>query len=152
MATTGVFNGTSLVVLIGSEVVAHATSCSLSFSVDLPDSTDKQSRGWTEHIGGVKSWSLTTDGLATIDPAATASYFTTSELMSAIATRTPVTVKFTTVDNSVVGGVTPVPGDRYWTGSAYIESMDITADMESPVTYSVSFTGTGELTQGTTGV
>jgi len=144
MATTGVFNGTSLVVLVGSEVVAHATSCSLSFSVDLPDSTDKQSGGWTEHIGGVKSWTLTTDGLATVDPAATASYYTTSELMTAIAARTAVTVKFTTVS-----GTTPVAGDRYWSGSAFIDSMDITADMESPVTYSVSFTGTGELTQST---
>ncbi len=144
MATTGVFNGTSLVVLIGSEVVAHATSCSLSFSVDLPDSTDKESQGWTNHIGGAKSWSLTTDGLATVDPAATASYYTTGELMTAIANRTAVTVKFTTVS-----GTTPVTGDLYWTGSAFIESMDITADMESPVTYSVSFTGTGALTQAT---
>ena len=144
MPTTGVFNGTSLVVLIGDEVVAHATSCSLSFSVDLPDSTDKESQGWTNHIGGAKSWSLTTDGLATVDPAATASYYTTGELMTAIANRTAVTVKFTTVS-----GTTPVTGDLYWTGSAFIESMDITADMESPVTYSVSFTGTGALTQAT---
>jgi predicted secreted protein len=144
MATTGVFNGTSLVVMIGTEVVAHATSCSLSFSVDLPDSTNKQSQGWTNHIGGVKSWSLTTDGLATVDPAATANYYTTGELMSAIAARTPVTVWFTTVS-----GTTKVTGDLSWTGSAFIESMDITADMESPVTYSATFTGTGELTQAT---
>lgn len=149
MATSGVFNGTSLVVLVGSEVVAHATSCSLSFSVDLPDSTDKESQGWTKHIAGAKSWSLTTDGLATVDPAATASYYTTGELMAAIANRTAVTVKFTTVNNETVGGVTPVTGDLIWSGSAFIESMDITADMESPVTYSVSFTGTGALTQAT---
>ena len=144
MATTGVFNGTSLVVLVGSEVVAHATSCSLSFSVDLPESTDKQSSGWTEHIAGAKSWSLTTDGLATVDPAATANYYTTAEIMTAIANRTAVQVKFTTVS-----GTTPVTGDIYWSGSAFIESMDITADMESPVTYSVSFTGTGALVQAT---
>ena len=145
MATTGVFNGTSLVVLVGTEVVAHATSCSLSLSVDLPETTDKQSGGWTEHLAGAKSWTLTTDGLATVDPAATASYYTTGEIMSALANRTAVTVKFTTVS-----GTTAVVGDLYWSGSAFIESMDITADMESPVTYSASFTGTGALTQGTT--
>jgi predicted secreted protein len=144
MATTGVFNGTSLVVMVGTEVVAHATSCSLSFSVDLPETTDKQSGGWTEHLAGAKSWTLTTDGLATVDPAATASYYTTGELMSAIANRTAVTVWFTTVS-----GTTKVTGDLSWTGSAFIESMDITADMESPVTYSASFTGTGALTQAT---
>jgi hypothetical protein len=64
--------------------------------------------------------------------------------MTAIANRTAVTVKFTTVS-----GTTPVTGDLIWSGSAFIESMDITADMESPVTYSVSFTGTGQLTQAT---
>lgn len=144
MATTGVFNGTSLVVLVGAEVVAHATSCSLSLSTDLPETTDKQSGGWAEHLAGAKSWTLTTDGLATVDPAATASYYTTGELMSAIANRTKVTVKFTTVS-----GTTAVIGDLYWSGEAFIESMDITADMESPVTYSASFTGTGALAQGT---
>jgi predicted secreted protein len=133
-----------LVVLIGTEVVAHATSCSLSFSVDLPESTTKQSGGWVDHIGGAKSWSLTTDGLATVDPAATASYYTTGELMTAIANRTAVTVKFTTVS-----GTTVVSGDLIWSGSAFIESMDITADMEAPVTYSATFTGTGVLTQAT---
>jgi predicted secreted protein len=144
MPTSGVFNGTSLVVLVGTEVVAHATSCSLSFSVDLPDSTTKQSNGWVDHIGGAKSWTLTTDGLATVDPAATASYYTTGELMTAIANRTAVQVKFTTVS-----GTTPVNGDLIWYGNAFIESMDITADMESPVTYSVSFTGSGQLQQTT---
>ena len=144
MPTTGVFNGTSLVVLVGTEVVAHATSCSLSFSVDLPESTTKQSGGWVDHIGGAKSWTLTTDGLATVDPAATASYYTTGELMTAIANRATVTVKFTTVS-----GTTPVTGDLIWSGSAFIESMEITADMESPVTYSATFTGTGALTQAT---
>ena len=67
MATTGVLNGTSLVVLIGTEVIAHATSCSLSVSSDLPDATTKDSGGWNENIAGAKSWSLTTDGLATVE-------------------------------------------------------------------------------------
>ncbi len=34
MPTTGIFNGTNLVVLVGTEVVAHSTSCSLSVSAD----------------------------------------------------------------------------------------------------------------------
>lgn len=144
MSTTGVFNGTSLVVMVGTEVVAHATSCSLSISADLPDSTTKQSGGWTDHIAGVRSWSLTTDGLATVDPAATANYYTTGELVSALNSRATVTVMFTTVS-----GTTVVTGDLKWSGLAFVESMDITADMESPVTYSATFTGTGALTQAT---
>jgi len=149
MATTGVFNGTSLVVLIGSEVVAYATSCSLSIAIDAPDASTKQSLGWADEIGGQRSWSLTTDGLATVSPTTTvANYVSLPELTTLALLRQPVTVMFTTVDNSTVGGVTPVTDDAKWTGSAFIESVDMTADMESPVTYSVSFKGTGVLTQG----
>jgi predicted secreted protein len=149
MATTGIFNGTSLVVLIGTEVIGYATSCSLSLAIDTPDSSTKQSLGWADEIGGQKSWSLTTDGLATVVPGTVATYVTTAELNALAIARTAVSVKFTTVDNSTVGGITPVTGDVIYSGSAFIESVDMTADMENPVTYSVSFKGTGPLTIAT---
>jgi predicted secreted protein len=149
MATTSVFNGTSLVVLIGTEVIGFATSCSLSLTIDAPDASTKQSLGWADEIGGQRSWSLTTDGLATVVPGTVATYVTTAELNALAIARTPVVVKFTTVDNSTVGGVTPVTGDVIYSGSAFIESVDMTADMENPVTYSVSFKGTGVLTIAT---
>lgn len=149
MATTSVFNGTSLVVLIGTEVIGYATSCSLSLAIDAPDASTKQSLGWADEIGGQRSWSLTTDGLATVVPGSVATYISTTELNNLAITRAAVTVKFTTVDNSTVGGVTPVSGDTIYSGSAFIESVDLTADMENPVTYSVSFKGTGPLTIGT---
>jgi predicted secreted protein len=149
MATTSVFNGTSLVVLIGTEVIGFATSCSLSLAIDAPDASTKQSLGWADEIGGQRSWSLTTDGLATVVPGTVATYVTTAELNALAIARTAVQVKFTTVDNSTVGGVTPVTGDVIYSGSAFIESVDMTADMENPVTYSVSFKGTGVLTIAT---
>jgi len=149
MATTSVFNGTSLVVLIGTEVIGYATSCSLSLAIDTPDASTKQSLGWADEIGGQRSWSLTTDGLATVVPGTVATYISTTELNNLAIARAAVTVKFTTVDNSTVGGVTPVTGDTIYSGSAFIESVDMTADMENPVTYSVSFKGTGPLTIGT---
>jgi predicted secreted protein len=149
MATTSVFNGTSLVVLIGTEVIGFATSCSLSLAIDAPDASTKQSLGWADEIGGQRSWSLTTDGLATVVPGTVATYVTTAELNALAIARTSVVVKFTTVDNSTVGGVTPVTGDVIYSGSAFIESVDMTADMENPVTYSVSFKGTGPLTIAT---
>jgi predicted secreted protein len=142
MATTGVFNGTNLVVLVGSEVIAHATSCSLTVSADLPDATTKQSGGWAEEIPGLRSWSLTTDGLATVEE--TGSNYLVGDIFTALSNRTKLTVKFTTATGS-----TPITGDLYWEGDAYVESLEMTGDMESPVTYSVSFTGTGDLTQDT---
>jgi len=142
MPTTGIFNGTNLVVLVGSEVVAHSTSCSLSVSADLPDSTTKSSGGWADQIAGLRSWSLTTDGLATVEP--TNVNYSVGDIFSALNGRGVVTVKFTTANGS-----TPIVGDLVWSGSAFVESLDITADMESPVTYSASFTGQGVLTQTT---
>ena len=148
MATTSVFNGTSLVVLIGTEVIAYSTSCSLSIAIDVPDASTKESLGWAQEIRGQRSWSLTTDGLATVSPTTTvANYVSLPELTTLAVTGAAVTVKFTTVNNDTVGGVTPVPADAVWTGLAFIESVDMTADMENPVTYSVSFKGTGVLTQ-----
>jgi len=151
MATTSVFNGTSLVVLIGTEVIGFATSCSLSLAIDTPDASTKQSLGWADEIGGQKSWSLTTDGLATVVPGSVATYVSTAELTAMAIARTSVLVKFTTIDNGTTPtpGVTPVPGDVIYSGQAFIESVDMTADMENPVTYSVSFKGTGALTIGT---
>jgi predicted secreted protein len=145
MATTSVFNGTSLVVLVGAEVIGYATSCSLSLAIDTPDASTKQSLGWADEIGGQRSWSLTTDGLATVDPTSAAPYISTVELNGLAIERIPVEVKFTTVNNDVVDGVTPVPDDVIYYGYAFIESVDMTADMENPVTYSVSFKGTGVL-------
>jgi predicted secreted protein len=142
MPTTGIFNGTNLVVLVGSEVVAHSTSCSLSISADLPDATTKQSGGWADQIAGLRSWSLTTDGLTTVEP--TSLNYSVGDIFSALNGRGVVTVKFTTATGS-----TPIVGDLVWSGSAFVESLDITADMESPVTYSASFTGQGVLTQAT---
>jgi predicted secreted protein len=145
MATTGVFNGTSLVVLIGGEVIAYSTSCSLSIAIDTPDASNKESLGWAEEIGGQRSWSLTTDGLATVSPTTVvATYVSLPELTTLAIARTAVTVMFTTV---TAGTATPIVDDAKWTGQAFIESVDMTADMENPVTYSVSFKGTGILTQ-----
>ena len=144
-ATVGLFNGTSLVVLVNGQVLGHSTSCSLSLAIDAPDASTKQSGGWAEEIGGQRSWSVTTDGLSTVAPGVLATYVSTDELMILAAARTAVTVMFTTVSS----GSTVNPGDVYWSGQAFIESVDITADMENAATYSVSFKGTGALATGT---
>jgi predicted secreted protein len=137
MPTTGIFNGTNLVVLVGTEVVAHSTSCSLSVSTDLPDSTTKDSSGWAQQIQGLRSWSVSTDGLAVIESAAAG--VNVEDLFSSVSSRTDVTLTFSTF----------VSGDKIWTGTAAVESLDFTGDMESPATFSASFTGTGALVMTT---
>jgi TP901-1 family phage major tail protein len=137
MATSGVFNGTLLVVKIGGVAFAHSTSCSLSVSTDLPDASTKDSAGWAAQIQGQRSWSVSTDGLAVIE--ASAALINVEDLFSSISSRTDVTLTFSTF----------VSGDKIWTGVAQIESLDFTGDMESPATFSASFTGTGALVMTT---
>ena len=44
MATTGVFNGTDLLLKVEGSTIGHTTSCTLTISHDLPEATTKIGR------------------------------------------------------------------------------------------------------------
>lgn len=129
-------NGTNLVIKVGGVPILKATTASIEMSVDMPDATTKDSQGWAEFFAGVRSWTLSSDGL--IDYATSANV-ETDELVAMLIARTPVSVSFGTSTS----------GDMLLSGSAYVSSISQTADMESPSGFSVSFQGTGALTQST---
>jgi predicted secreted protein len=129
-------NGTNLVIKVGGVPLLKATTASLEMSVDMPDATTKDSAGWAEFFAGVRSWTLSSDGL--IDYATSASV-ETDELVAMLIARNTVSVTFST----------STAGDMLLSGSAYVSSISQTADMESPSGFSVSFQGTGALTQST---
>ena len=129
-------NGTNLVIKVGGNPIMKATTASLELSVDMPDATTKDSQGWAEFFAGVRSFTLSTDGL--IDYA-TASSVQINELVTMLINRTAVAMVFTT-------GTT---GDAQLAGNVYVSSISQTADMESPSGFSVTFQGTGALTQTT---
>lgn len=132
--TTGVFNATNLIVLIDGVAVGHTTSAELSVEADLPDATTKDSSGWAEHIKGTRSWGVSVDGLVAYDGS-----YPSQTLLDLILNRTSVTLQFTTQET----------GDTYWTGTASLQSDTISAEMESPASFSGSFTGNGALTSAT---
>jgi predicted secreted protein len=129
-------NGTNLVIKIAGNPILKATTASLEMSVDLPDATTKDSAGWSEFFAGVRSWTLSSDGLVDY---ATAAGVETDELVALLIARSPVAISF----------ATSTAGDMVLSGNAYITSISQTADMESPSGFSVSFQGTGTLSQGT---
>ena len=139
------FNGNDLVLAIhntsGSEVkFAHSQSASISFSNSLVDVTTKDSNSWEEMISGRKSFSISTDGLADFDDVASA---TATEQFSDYALAG--TQVFFTFERPATGLST---GDlEGWSGSAFIESFEISAASDEAVTYSVSLKGTGQLTK-----
>ena len=137
MATTGVFNGTDLLLKFhstdGSEVaVGHSTSCTLSLSNDLPEATTKDSSGYAEHIAGVISGELSFEGLVAYDDSNNA-----IQAADYLLARTKVYWSFGTAET----------GDAVYNGAGYLNSVEMSGEMESPVSYSGSITITGSITK-----
>ena len=139
MASTGLMNGTLIVLSVSTDgstynTIGHATSSSISYSLDTPDATSKDSGGYREIIAGVRSLDFSFDGFVAYDD-------TTGidELLAFIDGRTKVNCKFGT-------GVTD---DTVYSCDGFLTSIDYTADSESPVTYSGTFSSTGSVTTAT---
>lgn len=122
--------------LDGQEPIAHSTSASISFNNDLRDITSKDSGGYQENAGGLRSFELSTDALQDIN-----ADLDFKEFYDDINERNEVIVRFA---ERATGG-----SDVKWEGSGYISSLSMDAGVEENVTYSVTITGTGVVTKGT---
>tara|TARA_B110000977_G_scaffold149151_1_gene189064 strand:+ start:2850 stop:3260 length:411 start_codon:yes stop_codon:yes gene_type:complete len=131
MATTGIMNGTLLGVYAGSTLIAHATEGSISLSMDTRDATTKSSSGSRDLLEATKSGTISVSALYAEDAA-----YGVDDLMTSWAARTTLVVKFST----------EVSGDHFWSASAYISSIEVSAGMEDNVTYSATFELTGAIT------
>lgn len=134
MATTGVFNGTNLIITVEGATVGHTTSCTLSLSNDLPEATTKDSSGFQEVIAGVMSGEISFEGLVAYDDSANA-----IEMADYLLARTQLTCVFGTA----------VSGDDVYTAEGFLSSVEMSAEAESPVSYSGSITLTGSITKST---
>ena len=126
-----VFNGTNLILSIEGATVGHTTSCSISLSSDLPEATTKDSNGFQEVIAGVKSGEISFDGLVDYTDTANA-----NEIADYLLAGTQVTCVFGTSTS----------GERIYSAEGYLNSIEVSAEMESPVSYSGSITLTGAIT------
>lgn len=134
MPTTGVINGTLLGVYVGDTLIAKSTSCSLNIVHNTRNSSSKDSGGWEEALGAMRSWTISGDFLDAEDAT-----YRFDDLFALIGSRSVVTLKFST----------EVVGDKYYEGSALLTSLDREAPMEDNVSGSYSFKGTGALTEST---
>jgi len=118
------------------EPIAYSTSASATFSLDLRDTTTKDSAGWSESEKGLKSFEISTDALWNLN-----ADVDLQELFNDYKDRTEITLRF---KQRTSGG-----SDKYYEGNAYVSSLSVDAGVEDNVTYSVSFTGTAAATEGT---
>ena len=132
MATTGPINTTLLGVYVGGTKIAHLTSASLSLGHSPRDISSKDTGAWKAILEGQLEWSISGDGWMAYDAT-----YGSDELDGQIIGRTAVTVMFST----------EVAGDTRYTGSAFMESMELgSPGQNETATHSFSFTGTGALT------
>ena len=115
------------------EPIAHSTSASVSFNMDLRDTTTKDSGGFQDNEGGLRSFELSTDALQDVN-----ADLDFKEFFDDINSRSEVTVRF-----SERGG------GQKWEGVGIVTSASMDAGVEDNTTYSVSITGTGVATEGT---
>lgn len=134
MPTTGVVDGTDLVVLINGNVIGHSKTHSIDMSDAGIDTTSKDSAGWETSIGGLKSVTLSGDGLVAFDDS-----YTVDDLTTLLIAGTIVSYQYTT-DTS---------GDKYWTGNGRIESISMNSANKEATTYTFSIKGTAALTNPT---
>lgn len=140
---SSVFNGTNLVLKFAAdggtlEALGHSTSCSMTISQDLPEATTKDSSGFQEVISGLRSAEISFDGLIDYTDNAD-SLKNVDGIASLITGRNKIDWSFGTA----------VTGDTIFTGEGFIASLEQSAEMESPATYSGTITVTGAITQAT---
>jgi len=134
MATTGVFNGTNLLLKIEGVTIGHTTSCSLSLSMDTPEATTKDSAGFSEYIAGVKGGEISFEGLIAYDDSSNA-----IQMADFLIARTQLTCVFGTTES----------GDAIYTAEAFLTSVEMSGEMEAATTYSGSLTVTGAIVKST---
>ena len=139
MPSTGIMNGTLLVLGIATDGstfynIGHSTSSSLSFALDTPEATSKSSGGYREIIAGTRSLEISFDGFVAYDDT-----IDVDALLSYAKNRTKITAKFGTA----------VAGDTTYSVEGFITSVEYSAESESPISYSGTFTSTGSVTVAT---
>jgi len=134
MATTGIFNGTNLLLKLDGTIIGHSTSCSMSLSMDTPEATTKDSNGFSEYIAGVKGGEISFEGLVDYSDSLNG-----VELFDSLIARTELTCVFGTAES----------GDAIYTADGFLSSIEMSGEMESAVTYSGSITISGAITKST---
>ena len=138
----GQINGTELGCYIDGTLVAYSTSATLNVNHTPRSTSNKEDGGWETAMEGYRNWDVSCDALyAWLDPAGSAiSNETLSELFTSyITTRASFTLTF--------GVTSSTTGDTKYTGTAWLTSASLSAPDQDTSTFSVSFQGSGELTQ-----
>jgi TP901-1 family phage major tail protein len=130
-----IFNGTELGVYIGGTLIAAATDCSLSLNMETIDITTKDSSGYRELLGGLKSGSISCSGLIDYLDASNKDI---TDLWTAWENRDTLVLKFAKANETA--------GELSFSASGFITSLEQSGGTEDTATYSATFELTGAIT------
>ena len=134
MASTGKMNGNAIGVYSGGTLITHSLTDTFSMSMSPIDTTTKDSAGNAEHLAGLRSSEFTASFYFAED--ATYGF---EDLHDAWAAGTTLTIKQSS----------GVVGDKEYSGSAHITSLNRTAEHDGNVSCEATFQVTGAITKGT---
>jgi TP901-1 family phage major tail protein len=130
-----IFNGTELGVYIDSTLIAAATDCSLSLSMETIDITTKDSAGWRELLAGTRSGSISCSGLIDYTDASNKD---ATDLFVAFENRTALSLTFEKANE--------VTGDLSFACTGFLTSLEQSGGTEDTATYSATFEISGVIT------
>lgn len=134
MATAGIPSGTLIGLYVGATKVGNLTANGFSVNIQTRETTNKDTGGWDTFLASNGTWTMDAEGFFAED--ATYGY---EDLYDALVAKTAVTIMTSS----------EVTGDKTYTGSAIITSLERSHPDKENVTFSVSFQGTGSLTKAT---
>ena len=144
----GVIKGQNLRLLVGGKCVAFATSCTVHVSLNLEESSTKDStNNFTEQTPTGISWDMSCDALYSVDADATG--VNGIDALDKVLAQTKVTVMFeqTTGDKNRVA----VTGGAVYSGDAWVNDISINAPNRQNTSYTIQLTGDGVLAKSTAG-
>jgi predicted secreted protein len=120
-------NGSTLFVLVGEQMIAKAKAYELSIEMEQLDSVSNANGFFSDHISKIGSWSLSSNALTIYDG------YSYGDILEVFKNRQRVWLS--------IGSET----DYNLLGMAMVESLSQSGEMENAASFSVSFTGVGQL-------
>ena len=144
----GVIKGQNLRLLIGGKCVAFATSCTVHVSLNLEESSSKDStNNFTEQTPTGISWDMSCDALYSVDTDATG--VNGINALDTVLAQQRVQVQFEQTQGEK--NRVAVSGGAVYSGYAWVNDISINAGNRQNTSYTIQLTGDGELTKTTAG-
>ena len=144
----GVIKGQNLRLLIGGKCVAFATSCTVHVSLNLEESSTKDStNNFTEQSPTGISWDMSCDALYSVDADATG--VNAISALDTVLAQQKVQVQFEQTQGEK--NRLAVSGGAVYSGYAWVNDISINAANRQNTSYTIQLTGDGQLSKTTAG-